>query len=429
MTIKLLSAAIAVALLTNSVTQSADAPTAVPVRAALVVREKVPAGRVFVGTVQAARRTVVGSSVSGRVEEIFAEEGDEVDPGTKGGGQIAQLQLTAIRAELAATVADRDVAFHELDELLKGPRKVVVKRLDAEVNRAQVRLDNEMLRLDRMEQLVEKNSAGQSDLDQIRSARLAAEQTQIIASLLHEEAKLGTRPEKIAQAQARLARAEEEVVRYKTRLYEHTVRAPFRGYVISRNIEKGAWVQQGDPVAEIIEVDPVEVRVAVPEAVISRIRQGESVQVQIDAARTDDDSTGFYTGTIHRIIPSADSRTRSFPVRIRLRNTFAAGLPVIRPGMMSRVNLPVGARQDALLIPRDALVLDGGRTSVFVVDDSTLKSAAREVSVEIGSAHGARVQVTPLEADSLRPGMHVITEGNERLKTGQLVAVEEVAAG
>jgi HlyD family secretion protein len=407
----------------HNAAEATDGETGVPVRAATVVRERVPAGRIFIGTVEAARRTVVGSSVSGRVEEVFAEEGDAVDPTDAGHGRIVQLELRTIKTELAAALADRDVAFHELDELLKGPRNVVVARLAAEVERAQVRLQNESQRLGRLERLVEKNSAGQGDLDQVRATHLAAEQTQLIARLLHKEAQLGTRPEKIAQAQARLARAEEEMNRFQTLLSEHTVRAPFRGYVISRRAEKGTWIQQGDPVAEIIEVDPVEIRVSVPEAVISRIHQQERVRIHVDAARTSEHASGSFQGTIHRIIPSADTRTRSFPVRIRLPNVFLDGLPVIRPGMMSQVTLPVGPREDALLIPRDALVLDGDRTSIFVLDASSASGNAREIGVKIGSAHGLRIQVEPLEEGQLAAGMQVITEGNERLKTGQLVRI------
>jgi len=421
--IGILAATILLTAPTHCTAHAIDEKTAVPVRAAMVVRERIPAGRVFIGTVEAARRTVVGSSVSGRVEQVFAEEGDAVDPTDEGQGRIVQLELRTVRTELASAVADRDVAFHELDELRQGPRNVVVARLAAEVKRAQVRLDNESQRLSRLERLVEKNSAGQGDLDQVRATHLAAEQTQLIASLLHEEAQLGTRPEKIAQAQARLARAEEEVNRFQTRLEEHTVRAPFRGYVISRRTEEGTWMQQGDPVAEIIEVDPVEIRVSVPEAVISRLHQDDPVQIHVDAARTSEHASGSFQGTIYRIIPNADTRTRSFPVRIRLANVYSEGLPVIRPGMMSQVTLPVGPSEEALLIPRDALVLDGDRTSVFVLDSASPDGTAREVEVKIGSAYGLQIQVEPLEAGTLAAGMQVVTEGNERLKSGQLVEV------
>jgi len=245
-------------------------------------------------------------------------------------------------------------------------------------------------------------------------------QTQVIASLLHEEARLGTRPEKIAQARARLARAEETVRQFQSRLEDHTIHAPFAGYVVSRAIERGAWIQQGDPVAEIIEVDPVEIRVSVPESLVARIRPDERVQVHVDAATDEDGRPGLFQGTVHRIIPIADTRTRSFPVRLRLHHSTVNGQPIIRPGMLSRVMLPLGTVQDALLVPRDALVLDGRDTFLYVLSADL---TASRVNVRVGVAHDDRVQVTPVGSHTLKAGTRVVTEGNERLKTGQTVVV------
>ena len=227
---------------------------------------------------------------------------------------------------------------------------------------------------------------------------------------------------------ARLARAEQEVNKFRTRVEHHTIRTPYPGYMVARTIERGAWIQQGDPIAEIVELDPVEIRVAVPEKVISRIRLNESIDVEVDAIRSIDGHSGSLVGTVHRIVPSADSRTRSFPVRIRLQNAMSEGLPVIQPGMMARVTLPVGPREEALLVPRDSLVLHGGRTSVFVVESAGDEMTVREADVVAGSSHGTLIQVTPHQKTDVIAGMQVITEGNERLKTGQAVALLDTAA-
>ncbi len=394
---------------------------AVPVRAGVVVRRQVPAGRVFIGTVEPARRSTIGSPVSGRVDRVFAEEGDAVDPDDDNSGRILQLELETVNIELAAAAADRDVAYHELQELIKGPRKETLARLSAEVKRAESQRDNQTQRLTRIESLFERNSVGQSELDEARSAQLSAAQALVIAEQRLEEATQGTRSERLAQSRARLARAEEEVRRFQTRVKNHTIRTPFPGYMVARTVERGTWIQQGDPIAEIAELDPVEIRVAVPETVISRIRLNASITVEIDAVRAVEGQTGVLVGTVYRIVPSADSRTRSFPVRIRLNNSMSNGLPVVRPGMLARATLPVGPHEDALLVPRDALVLDGGRTSVFVVESSGDETTVREVDVIAGNAHGALIQVTTQNSADMTNKMQVITEGNERLKTGQAV--------
>ncbi len=407
----------------------AGEPAPVLVRAVPVVRTAVAATRTFVGTVEPARRSVIGSPVAGRVRTVFAEEGDAIDPDDEGGGRIVEIDPRLVQIQLAAAVADRDAAFHELDELRKGPRQIVIDRLRAEVQRAQIRFEREDRRLQRLEKLFARDSAGRSELDEVRAAAQAAEQTKVIAELLHHEALQGTRPEKIAQAEARLARAQEEVRRYETLLDDHTICAPFRGYVVSRTTEAGVWIRQGDPVAEIIEVDPVEIRVAVPESVIASVHRSESVSVQIPAAATDDNAAGDFSGTVHRIVPSADSRTRSFPVRIRLANRFVEGLPVIRPGMMAHIILPVGELNDVLLVPRDALILDGlsgAATSIFVVEFQENRAVARRIPVRTGRTHSDLVEVRPPdEGQRLSEGMLVITEGNERLQSGQTIRIAE----
>ncbi len=399
----------------------------VPVRAGMVEQRHVPAGRVFIGTVEPARRSVIGSPVSGRVDQVFAEEGDTVYANDENGGRIVQLELETVNIELAAAKADRDVAFYELEELIRGPRKETLARLLAEVERARSQRDNQSQRLTRIESLKERAAIGQSDLDAVRSAQQSAEQALVIAEQRLAEANKGTRPEQLAQFRARLARAEQEVNKFRTRVEHHTIRAPYRGYMVARTIERGAWIQQGDPIAEIVELDPVEIRVAVPEKVISRIRLNESIDVEVDAIRSIDGHSGLLVGTVHRIVPSADSRTRSFPVRIRLQNAMSEGQPVIQPGMMAQVTLPVGPREEALLVPRDSLVLDGGKTSVFVVESADDKMTVREADVFAGSIRGSLIQVTPRQKTSVIAGMQVVTEGNERLKTGQTVILLDTA--
>lgn len=407
---------------------AADGDEAVPVRVGTVVQRQLPAGRVFVGTVEPARRSTIGSPVSGRVEQVFAEEGDAVDPGSDDRGRILQLELRTVEIELAAAEADRDVAFHELQELITGPRKEEMARMDAEVKRATAQLENLSERFKRIKSLHERGAVGDGDLDAARSARLSVEQALVIAEQRYEEGQQGTRPEQLAQSRARLARAEEEVRKFKTRLHEHTIRAPFEGYVVSRQIEKGGWIQQGDPVAEVIELDPVEIRVAVPEKVISRVRLNREVDVRVDALKSVGGHSGKLVGRVYRIIPDADSRTRSFPVRIRLKNSSVEGLPLIQPGMLAQVTLPVGPGEDAILVPRDALVLDGGRTSLFVVEAKSQLKVVRELLVEAGATRGDLIQVTGPTASALSVGMTVVTEGNERLKNGQSIRILDKSA-
>jgi RND family efflux transporter MFP subunit len=207
------------------------------------------------------------------------------------------------------------------------------------------------------------------------------------------------------------------VDRLTDQLAKHTIVSHFDGYVTTQHAEVGDWVTKGDPVLEVIALDTVEVKVNVPEKYIDFVRLGEHVQVQV-AALTDPN----FPGQVAMIIPEADLRARTFPVRIRVQNRPHGSGPLLKAGMMARAMLPTGSRSKAMLVSKDALVLGGERPVVFVVDFDTQDGRAgkvRHVGVQLGVAVGNRIQVD----GPLKPGQRVVVRGNERLRPGQEVAV------
>ena len=82
------------------------------------------------------------------------------------------------------------------------------------------------------------------------------------------------RPERIAQARALVRSHEEEIRRLQDLLGKHTIRAPFQGYVVRKHTEVGAWIRQGEPLAEVVELDPVEIEISVPETHIASLEVG-----------------------------------------------------------------------------------------------------------------------------------------------------------
>ncbi len=89
-------------------------------------------------------------------------------------------------------------------------------------------------------------------------------------------------------------------------------------------------------------------------------------------------------------------------------------------GARRGIELPISAQM--------AAVLDGGRTSLFVVHSDNAESTVTEIEVTTGGASGSLIQVVPSLTADLKPGMQVVTEGNERLKTGQRVELLNVPA-
>lgn len=396
---------------------SQDAPA--PVRSAGVVRQRGSLGKAFVGSVEPVRRSVVGTAVAGRIESVYVETGDMIGDA----GALAQLRLKAVRLKLAAAEADLQASRHALAELQAGPRDEEIRRLDALVKAAKATFEYANKHLDRLTDLSARGATSQVLLDEGLSAKLAAEQRHIAAQAEYEAALAGTRNEQIAQASAIAAKAEVERDRIQDELNEHTIVAPYRGYVVNRFAETGEWVRIGDPIAEIIEMNPAEIQVSVPGNYISQVKRDMQVRLEIEAVRTATSKVGVLTGTIFRVVPDADSRTRSFPVRIRVENPTHKGQSSLKPGMLARVFLPIGAETDVLAVPPDALVLDRDRAYLFVLKRHSGTTTVRRVEVEAGATQGKLIQIRPVDVKQLPPNCQVVIEGNERLTTGQAVTV------
>ena len=212
--------------------------------------------------------------------------------------------------------------------------------------------------------------------------------------------------------------AQETVNRLEDVRKKYTIRAPFNGYVTVKHTEVGAWVSRGDPVAEIVQLDPIEIRVAVPETYITHVRIGNDAQVRLESA-----AEAVIIGKVTRIVPLADRRSRTFPVIIRLANPQQEGQHLLKAGMLAHVTIGVGKEQTALMVSKDSLVLNGRSTSIVVVDEGGAnQGVARVVAVNLGVAIGSRIQVID-PTNSLREGQSVVTRGNERLRDKQPVEI------
>lgn len=377
-------------------------------------------GHTFVGTVEPNRRSVIGSAVSGRVIELKVNEGDRV----KKDQPIAQILTKQLDIQIAAARAERDLRAEELREMENGSRPEEVKQAEAQTEMSRSANDYAQSRLKRTRGLRDNNVASEDQLlDDIRLANVA-QQNLFAAEANLALIKAGPRVEKIAQARARLLAADEEVNRLLDQLEKHTIKAWFDGYVVKEHTETGQWIMSGDPVVEVVEVDTVKVEVMVLENYLPQLTIGASARVEITSLPQQ-----MFEGRVTHVVPQADVRSRSFPVHVQLANqALADGQILIRPGMFTRVTLPVEAKLSILLVPKDALVLGGPDPVVYVVDvdpKAADKRVCRPVPVKSGASFGSLIEV----AGPLQAGQTVVVEGNERLRPGQEVIVQQRKIG
>jgi multidrug efflux pump subunit AcrA (membrane-fusion protein) len=373
-----------------------------------VVEREVAAERSFVGAVEPVRHTVVESEVEGLVTEYRAEEGQRVEAGAP----LALLRTRVTEIALRAAQADLRLRQEELLELRNGSRSEEVTQARARLAAAEATRGLRQWRVERAQQLFETSVISEDELKEARMAADVADELLAEARAGFALVETGPRAERIVQAEARVEAQAAEVARLEDALERHTIRAPFAGWVVKEHTEVGSWLGKGTAVAEVVALDEVDVVAPVVEDYVHGVKVGQPVSVTVGAL-----PGRALEGEVVALVPSADPRARTFPVKVRLKNSREGDVPLLKAGMFATLHLPVGGAEMALLVPKDALVLGGPQPVVFVVGP---ESKVLSVPVETGIAVDSLIQVR----GALEKGQLVVVRGNERLRPDQAVQVE-----
>jgi membrane fusion protein (multidrug efflux system) len=193
--------------------------------------------------------------------------------------------------------------------------------------------------------------------------------------------------------------------RAKIRLAYTTVRAPFSGVIATRETQVGARVSTGTRLFSMVKLDEVVAKVYVPGRYLPIVadRQPAVVTSEFLPDRT-------FSGWVKRISPVIDPKSGTFKVTVGVRGDRPADLP---PGLFVNVRIITDTRPSAVLVPKRALIYEGGERYVFaVVNDRAVKrklAAGYEDPDNIEAISG------------FEPGIAVIVLGQSGLKDGSLV--------
>ncbi|MDT8418878.1 MAG: efflux RND transporter periplasmic adaptor subunit [Desulfuromonadales bacterium] len=299
----------------------------------------------LVGTVHYVRTARVAGEIAGIVERTMFEEGQRV----KEGAPLLQLNTELLETSLTGTRAAYQQLLIELEKARKDLQRINV--LFQEDSVAEVVYDENHYRVLGLEKQAESLKA---TLD-----RLLLE-------------------------------------RRKT-----TILAPFGGLVLDKAVERGEWVAAGGQVALLADDSEIEISVDIPYSLLSLLKEGQQIEIRSGNRQ--------FPGYFSHFVPQGDIATRTFSVKIRLKNE--TGLVA---GMEARAQLPAGAEITGLLVPRDALIRQSGRDLLFLVEEGT----AKMIPVTILGYRGLQVAV---DGEGLTAGQQVVVKGNERIRDGQVV--------
>lgn len=184
-----------------------------------------------------------------------------------------------------------------------------------------------------------------------------------------------------------------------------SVRAPFNGVVTRRVRRGGEDVARGEVLAQMTDIQNLEVRAFVPLKHLPRTAVGDAIEVLATGAS--------FAGTIRALVPTGDVRSQTFEAHIDLPQSAAAQWTV---GQLVSVSVPISTREISLTVPRDALVLRRNGAFVFRINNDNV---AEQVAVVVGDSSGDLIAVS----GSLNNGDRVAIRGAENLSEGTNVKI------
>ena len=184
------------------------------------------------------------------------------------------------------------------------------------------------------------------------------------------------------------------------------IRAPIDGVIAERFAKLGNTTSEGEALFRVTSLDPLVAYLHVPEREYRRIAPGQPVRIDIDAL-----SGEPITAAVSRVSPVVDPQTGTFKITVEIVNVKRR----IKPGMFGRIGVIYDVHENALQIPRSAIIEDQGVASVFVVEGDR---AVRR-TIETGYSNRGMVEVT----SGLQEGEQVVTVGQASLKQDSRVSV------
>ena len=312
-------------------------------------------------------------------------------------GAIAQQQYDAAKLQYDVAVANYNTAAQGLDLIQEGARTEEIRIAEAQVEQAKAALS------------LARASQGQNDIRQrdVEAAQKQGDQDRAGLEMAQAAAARNQISEQDVQAaRAALAQAKANVSYLQTQIGYAHIRAPAPGIVAQRNVDAGESALPGLPLFRIVNNAQVYVRARIGEVNIREVHQGQIVAVTVDAV-----AGGTFQGTVTEILPIAEPQSRAFDVKIRVPNPQGK----LTQGMFARVEVIAEGQNNVLLVPREAVMEQEGKSLVYVATGAQ----ATQKEVQTGLQDAERVAIL----SGLQEDDRVVVRGQDQLQPGQKIQI------
>ena len=367
--------------------QAKQEPGPIQIKMAPVVLRDVQRVVESVGNLFPFDESVISAEIDGRVDQVKVDLGDHV----KTGEAMVHIADEEQRYLLTQNESQLRQSLERLGLKAENERVKDIREAP-EVRRAQADLFDAEQRYKRSKSLVDQGIASQSDLDgaqaRFKSAQAAYDST------LYQTRNLVSEVER--------TKAMLDMQRKKLR--DTSVRAPFDAYVKERTVTVGQYVRVNTPLITLVKIDPIRLRLEIPERMAPWVKQGQVVDVALEAFEGQ-----VFHGKVWRISPTVDQSKRTFVIEALVQNPSGQ----LKPGSYARARVPTGRLERIKLVPSKAVNYVFGSNKVYVVNGGTVE--ARDV--KLGDRFEQDVEVL----EGVQSGEQVATTQLNRLDTGSKV--------
>lgn len=371
-------------------------PPPVEVTTAPAIMRDLPRFFEATGSLAGDQQTDVAPSVAGKVTAVGVDLGSYV----KRGQMIVRLDDidSKLRVEQAqAQLEQAKAALRQAEEKvgLRPGQNFDVNKIPEVVN-ARVAFELSEKNLRRAEKLIESGDVSRSSYDDQKARRDQLKEVYEAALSVGRQNFAA-----VATARATVANAESQLGIARRTLSYALVFSPIDGYVAERSADLGEYVSPTSKVATIVRINPLRIRIDVPEQAIPEVKVGQSVSVTTSAWPDKN-----FSGRIARISPNVTPSSRTLTVEAEVENSSG----VLKPGQFASVRILQERAQPAVLVPVRAVRTESGVSRVFVIKDGHAQQRLVQLGqtesdlVEVKSGVAADEQVATSNVDQLSDG-------------------------
>jgi HlyD family secretion protein len=369
------------------------------------------------GYVVAHHKIAVGAKVMGRVAWIGVEKGDRVEQGQV----LVRIEDNEFRAQVGQARANLAAAQARLDQLRAGSRPQEKLKDRAGVIHAEANLKNAQSDYERTEKLFKSGVASKADLDRVTAQRDTASALLDAARQTSRMTDIGPREEEIRAAEAQVQQMKAALDYAATQLDSTQIKAPVRGTVLQRIVERGEMVTPSafgesgarTSVVALADLNDLQIELDISQADFARLKMGQRAEIIPEAF-----PNLRYQGFIAEIAPEANRAKATVQVKVKVENPDEQ----LRPEMNARVNFLADARPgdeqttiSRVLVPKAAIVRKEDADFVFVVKGNKVEQRVIRRGDEAGDSYYV--------IEGLSGGEVIVIDGADKLSDGSRVKV------